>query len=136
MCFDIARSTYDSFDYSAIEALKNGFLITGKYDGRQLRFHPVPVVVFANMMPDTQKLSRDRWDILTIGSGLLQNSSATYASQDVKLMIAPSPPTPSPKLFEDFDLKTYLKEKNHLHFEGNTSTTTCTLHGDSGKLLP
>ena len=68
VCFDVARSSRNNLDYSALEGLKNGYLVTGKYEGRTLRFRSAKVIVFANFKPDRSQLSDDRWDIHKIGA--------------------------------------------------------------------
>lgn len=49
--------------YSAIESIKDGFIVSGKYKGGELLFKPPHVFVFANVLPDWGCLSRDRWDV-------------------------------------------------------------------------
>lgn len=70
--FDLARTTAPDPDsqktpldviYSLMESLKNGYLISTKYDSRAVVFEVPHVLVFANFPPDTSKMSNDRWDI-------------------------------------------------------------------------
>lgn len=61
--FDVTRSDSTHFSYATLEAIKNGFVMSGKYHGIKRVFQPVPVIVFANFAPDTSKLSADRWDL-------------------------------------------------------------------------
>lgn len=67
--FDLARTTapeegvshrLDSV-YSMMESLKNGYLISTKYNSTTLTFKVPHVVVFANFEPDYSKMSADRW---------------------------------------------------------------------------
>ena len=58
---DVTRDDQSKFSYSTLERLKNGFLMTGKYQGYKRVFSPVPVIVFANFEPDRSRLSEDRW---------------------------------------------------------------------------
>lgn len=52
--------------YSVMESLKNGYLISTKYESRMLHF-PVPhVIVFANFEPDYTKMSQDRYNVIQI----------------------------------------------------------------------
>lgn len=62
--FDVTRSDSSHFSYQSLESCKNGFVMSGKYQGIKRMFKSVPVIVFANFMPDTSKLSEDRWDIV------------------------------------------------------------------------
>lgn len=61
--YDCPRSKVEHMSYDFLEALKNGRMITSKYESRMI-FFPVPhVVVFMNEVPDTTKLSSDRYVI-------------------------------------------------------------------------
>ncbi len=62
--FDVTRRDSAHFSYQTLEQCKNGRVMTGKYRGYIREFKPVPVVVFANFLPDQTCLSLDRWDIL------------------------------------------------------------------------
>lgn len=73
--FDLARTVAPDPDcprgpldviYSLMESLKNGYLISTKYESRRLYF-PVPhVIVFANFEPDYTKMSADRYNVVKI----------------------------------------------------------------------
>lgn len=52
--------------YSLMESLKNGYLISTKYDSRAVVFEVPHVVVFANFPPDFSKMSDDRWDVVEL----------------------------------------------------------------------
>lgn len=52
--------------YKLAENLKNGRLISGKYDGESLAFKSQTVVFFANFPPDRHAWSEDRYDIVEI----------------------------------------------------------------------
>lgn len=60
---DIPRVAKDFVSYQALESLKNGLLYSGKYEGGKCVFPHPHVVCFANSMPDTSKMSADRWRI-------------------------------------------------------------------------
>lgn len=64
---DLSRSNEGFISYDCIESLKNGRLISGKYEGG-FKYIPTPhVIVFANFEPNEEKLSKDRWDIRYLG---------------------------------------------------------------------
>ncbi len=63
---DIPRCHYGSVSYSAIECIKNGLIMSGKYEGGQFVFKSPHLIVFANEPPDESKLSVDRWHIVEI----------------------------------------------------------------------
>lgn len=58
--FDITRKDSSLVAYQTLESCKNGFLMSGKYQGIKRIFRPVPVVVFANVPPEEGSLSEDR----------------------------------------------------------------------------
>lgn len=63
---DIPRSSEGFVSYGGIEQMKNGLFYSGKYEGGMC-IYPCPhVIVFANFMPDTSKMSEDRWNIITL----------------------------------------------------------------------
>lgn len=105
---DVSRSGMKNFDYGALEHLKNGYLSTGKYGGRCLRFKVVPVVVFSNEAPDLMQLSLDRWSFHTIGKGELSNmSKAVSISPSVDFPFH-EPSVKFPILDDCFDLKAHI----------------------------
>lgn len=62
---DIPRSQ-DRISWGAIEALKNGHIYSGKYEGRKLIFDYVHVIIFTNHEPPRYEMSADRWNIIYI----------------------------------------------------------------------
>lgn len=65
--FNLTRSSQDHINYEAIEAIKDGLIFSGKYESKTKVFNSPHVVIFANKLPDKQKLSADRWDIREMG---------------------------------------------------------------------
>ena len=60
---DIPRHNEAFINYGVLESLKDGIILSTKYEGGTFVF-PVPhVVVMANIPPDMSKFSLDRWDI-------------------------------------------------------------------------
>lgn len=58
---DIPRAQGNKVPYAALEALKNGLGFSSKYESKQYMGPPAHVFVFANMPPDRNMLSEDRW---------------------------------------------------------------------------
>lgn len=89
---DIPRCSSGHFSIAAAEAMKNGLISSGKYEGGQLVFDSPHVVVFANEPPPWGKMSLDRWRVRHIqadGSFLVEEGpvrdepTSEYAVWDV-----------------------------------------------------
>lgn len=63
---DLARTNVDNLDhiYTIIEQFKNGHYLSTKYQSETKIFEIPHIIVMANFKPDTDKLSKDRWDII------------------------------------------------------------------------
>lgn len=61
--FDFERSMEEFISYAAMEKIKNGFYMSGKYESKPVIRNPPHIICFANFEPDTSKLSADRWVI-------------------------------------------------------------------------
>ena len=107
-CFDISRAAINSFDYSTLEAVKNGYIVSGKYGGRIQRFKDAPVLVFSNSFPNSTLLSADRWNMVVLGEGEFKDISKIP-------IVSPSPrfpfiePPDFPDFSENFDFHRYSK---------------------------
>jgi hypothetical protein len=60
---DMARCTKDLVNYDCIESLKNGRIMSGKYESCMKVFAIPHVIIMANYSPDYGMLSKDRWVI-------------------------------------------------------------------------
>jgi len=60
---NLPRSSEGKVSYGAIEAIKDGIIQSGKYEGGFRLFAPPHVVIMSNFMPQLDQLSMDRWDI-------------------------------------------------------------------------
>lgn len=58
---DVPRHNIGYINYGAIEEIKNGLMYSGKYEGGCCAFESPKVIIFANSMPDTSTMSKDRW---------------------------------------------------------------------------
>lgn len=73
--FDIPRTLEGKVNYNILENLKNCRLLSTKYKTVTKKFKCPTVVVFANFKPELEKLSNDRWHIITImGNAILTNA--------------------------------------------------------------
>lgn len=64
---DAPRSKQGEFiQYDFLEDIKNGFVFSSKYESRVKTLRPCHVVVFMNEPPDMNKLSADRYNIITV----------------------------------------------------------------------
>lgn len=73
--FDLPRTLEERVNYTAIEAIKTGYIFSGKYESKGKRFNKPHVVVMANFEPDYKALSKGRWIVWTLENG-------EYTSQD------------------------------------------------------
>lgn len=64
--FDFPRTIEGRVNYSAMEAIKNGLIFSGKYESKTKIFASPHVLVFANFEPDYSAMSRDRWKVITL----------------------------------------------------------------------
>jgi len=60
---NIVRSKEQYISYEAIESLKDGLFMSGKYEGAEAVFNSPTVLVFANFEPNYDALSMDRWSV-------------------------------------------------------------------------
>ena len=104
---DISRASLSMFDYSCIESLKNGIVITGKYRGDRKRLDPIKVICFANNYPDLNQLSEDRWEVVVLGEGSFINlERIAITSPSVKYPFVKPPALPD--LSDSIPLREYL----------------------------
>jgi len=99
ICFDVTRSDATHFCYSTLEHAKNGYMITGKYEGIKRLFKICPVIVFANFEPIRSALSDDRWDIHRLDDGIHKATISTKCWSPTKDY--PPPPKTEDPLKED-----------------------------------
>ena len=52
--------------YNALEQIKDGLVNCGKYKGGTVCFNPPHLLVFANVEPEINKLSKSRWNIIKL----------------------------------------------------------------------
>lgn len=66
VCFNITRDLEERINYSALEAIKDGLVFSGKYESKTKVFNCPHVFVFANFEPRLDAMSADRWIISRI----------------------------------------------------------------------
>lgn len=66
VCLDLTRDVEERVPYSFMENIKNGMIQSTKYDSHMKCFPSPHLFVFANFLPDTSKLSYDRWRIINL----------------------------------------------------------------------
>lgn len=64
--YDLERTMEDYVPYGAIEKIKNGFYMCGKYEGKPIIRNPPHLFIFSNFLPEDGKLSQDRIVIFSI----------------------------------------------------------------------
>lgn len=72
--FDCPRSKQGDFvQYDFLEELKNGLILSPKYESKMKRLEPPHVIVLMNERPDEYKLSNDRYHIITLKTTDINN---------------------------------------------------------------
>lgn len=71
---DIPRSVGEYVSYNAIESAKNGCFFSGKYEGGMVRYNTPHIIVFSNEMPDSYKMSEDRWNVINITDDMIDDT--------------------------------------------------------------
>lgn len=62
--FNFPRDLEGKISYNAIEQLKDGLVSSGKYEGGFKIFNSPHVYIFCNWLPNINKMSLDRWNIV------------------------------------------------------------------------
>lgn len=65
-CIDLARTSEEFCCYQFMESIKNKRVFTTKYESGTKYLQSHKLIVFSNYLPDTSKLSMDRWKILEL----------------------------------------------------------------------
>jgi len=69
---DLSRSTEGYVSYTVMEELKNGYIYSGKYEGGKKLITTPHVIIMANFLPDTTKLSSDRWKVYELNNKMIK----------------------------------------------------------------
>ena len=109
LLFDLSRDMIRDFNYSILESSKNGFMTTGKYEGKHRYFDPVPVAVMANFLPCVTRLSADRWQIIELGKGTFADASNIGIHKVNTILPYVNPPV-IPELNYKVDIMKFLSE--------------------------
>ncbi len=64
--FDYTRSIENYVSYQGIEEIKNGIFTSTKYEVETVIMNSPHVIIFANFKPVLSKLSKDRWNVITL----------------------------------------------------------------------
>lgn len=64
--FDIPRESLNYLSYVGIEEVKNGCFFSSKYESEMVIYNNPHIVIFANSLPEINKVSHDRWKIYKI----------------------------------------------------------------------
>ena len=65
---DCPRSNTDYLSYGGIEEIKNGCFFSSKYECDMVIMNNPTIIIFANVTPDTSKMSNDRWKITNLAT--------------------------------------------------------------------
>ena len=69
--FDFSRSEKSHINYDVLEKIKDGIIVSTKYEGRMKLFKSPTICCFSNFHPHVEKLSEDRWEIFEVDGGRL-----------------------------------------------------------------
>lgn len=64
--FDVPRSSFGYLNYAGIEKIKDGQIVSGKYEGCLAIIASPIVIIFANEEPEYDMMSKDRWNVIRI----------------------------------------------------------------------
>lgn len=67
--FDYTRSIENFVSYQGLEEIKNGIFMNTKYESKMVIINNPTVVVFANFLPEWEKLTGDRWRVMSLVDG-------------------------------------------------------------------
>lgn len=87
---DLCRSNEERINWDAIERIKNGMIMSTKYEVEATIIDSPTVICFANFEPDLKKLSLDRWKVYEIVNGVLGARAVAMAGTEPYL----EPPIP------------------------------------------
>lgn len=82
---NLTRTQEEYIGYQALEELKDGDLISDKYEGRSNMYAPPKVIVFANFRPNVNSMTIDRWRIINCKRELPSVALPSVASAVVPL---------------------------------------------------
>ena len=64
--YSLSRTMTEYVNYSALEKIKDGIIVSGKYKGGQKIINSPHVFVFSNCEPEYLAMSKDRWHVVEI----------------------------------------------------------------------
>jgi len=64
--FDFTRAQQEYIPYTAMEQVKNGHYMSGKYEGKIVVRNTPHIICFANFAPRFASMTKDRWRLYTI----------------------------------------------------------------------
>ena len=117
---DVSRT--GTVNYDTIEGLKNGLLISNKYETCCLEFKPKKIIVFCNSSPNRSSLSADRWKEFIINDhNELKHDNMILCNVDEVSSIDPrdnswyyEPPPRFPILSETFDYRQFMHQHGYI----------------------
>jgi len=64
--YDIPRTAQNYINWTALEEIKNGIFCSSKYESKMVMMNSPHIFCFANFEPDTDVMSEDRWNIISL----------------------------------------------------------------------
>jgi hypothetical protein len=129
LMMDVARSTAQKefLNYAFLENLKDGYIISPKYNSRMVQLSPMHLVIALNQMPDMDALSHDRYTIIRINENNcvladdnLQNivrflQDETVVEEEVAALDRLDTPTENPSF--EVDLEEHESDEEVIAYE-------------------
>lgn len=84
--FDLSRCNLERINWDALERIKNGMIMSTKYQVESCIIESPLVVCFANFEPDLQKLSADRWVVFAIEKDHLYSYDVELRREEASLV--------------------------------------------------
>jgi len=79
---DFTRAQEERMNYQVLEIFKDGIAFSGKYKSGVKRFKKTKVVAMANFWPCMEKMSKDRWYVMSLDTGEILDGSLPRIGRD------------------------------------------------------
>lgn len=85
--WDLPRCKTRFDNYGTLEIIKNGFFSATRYEGAKVNMPYCHVIVFANMPPNLDMMSKDRWNVVCLDKYRKEIVAATAARKQAAVVV-------------------------------------------------